>query len=76
MGLLGPVLGFCTGAVVGVYLAQNYALPPLQTVVDAGIVFARRLEENYRKGTPPPPPPPTRPQQSDAGWPPRPSSRE
>lgn len=33
----------------GVYVAQNYDVPNIKKLINTGIVFAKHLEENYRK---------------------------
>ena len=47
--------GFLVGTVGGVYLAQNYAIPPLQEGVDSLWRRAQHWEQQWRK--PPPDPP-------------------
>lgn len=37
------------GAVIGVYVAQNYDVPNVRKLYKTGLEMARHIEENYRK---------------------------
>jgi hypothetical protein len=49
MGIFRSSFSFSVGAFVGVYVAQNYTIPNLKTLVTTGVVVAKQLETQYRK---------------------------
>ncbi|KAL6979739.1 hypothetical protein U1Q18_021395 [Sarracenia purpurea var. burkii] len=49
MGLIRSSFSFMAGTVFGVYIAQNYNVPNIQKLIKTGLVFAKHIEENYRK---------------------------
>jgi hypothetical protein len=49
MGLIKSTFSFLVGTVVGVYVAQNYAVPNIKKLADSGLLIAQHIEETYRK---------------------------
>ncbi|XP_042495865.1 uncharacterized protein LOC122074941 [Macadamia integrifolia] len=49
MGIIRSTFSLMTGTVLGVYLAQNYNLPNIKKLANTGLLFAKHMEENYRK---------------------------
>jgi hypothetical protein len=49
MALFRMIFSFAAGTGVGIYLAQNYDLPSVQSAVDTAVVFGKRMDEMYRK---------------------------
>ncbi|KAG2677608.1 hypothetical protein I3843_12G107400 [Carya illinoinensis] len=49
MGLIKSTFSFMVGTVVGVYVAQNYAVPNIKKLAGTGLLIARHIEETYRK---------------------------
>ncbi|XP_031502988.1 uncharacterized protein LOC116266057 [Nymphaea colorata] len=49
MGIFKSSFSFMLGTVCGVYVAQNYNVPNIRKLVNTGIVFAKHIEESYRK---------------------------
>lgn len=51
MGLIRYFFSFNAGAVFGVYLAQTYSIPSLQSAVDFSTDTYKKLEHQYKKTT-------------------------
>lgn len=51
MGVVSYLFSFSAGAVFGVYLAQTYNIPSLQSAVDFGTETYKKLEHQYKKST-------------------------
>ena len=51
MGVISYFLSFSGGAVFGVYLAQTYNIPSLQSAVDFSAETYKKLEHQYKKTT-------------------------
>ncbi|KAH8938959.1 hypothetical protein BDL97_15G011100 [Sphagnum fallax] len=49
MGFIRSSFSFMAGTLLGVYIAQNYAVPNVKTLVTTGVVVAKQLETQYRK---------------------------
>ncbi|XP_018850627.2 uncharacterized protein LOC121236729 [Juglans microcarpa x Juglans regia] len=49
MGLIKSTFSFMMGTVVGIYVAQNYAVPNIKKLAGTGLLIARHIEETYRK---------------------------
>ncbi|KAG5539854.1 hypothetical protein RHGRI_020165 [Rhododendron griersonianum] len=49
MGIIRSAFKLTAGTMFGVYVAQNYDVPNIKKLINTGIVFAKHLEENYRK---------------------------
>ncbi|KAL6979740.1 hypothetical protein U1Q18_021396 [Sarracenia purpurea var. burkii] len=49
MGLIRSSFSFMPGTVFGVYVAQNYNVPNFQKLIKTRLIFAKHIEENYRK---------------------------
>jgi hypothetical protein len=49
MGIIRSSFSFTLGTMFGVYIAQNYSIPNIQTLVNTGIAIAKHMEEQYRK---------------------------
>jgi hypothetical protein len=53
MGLIRSSFQFTAGALVGIYVAQNYNVPSVTGLVNTGMVIVKHLEEQYRKPSKP-----------------------
>jgi hypothetical protein len=49
MGFIRSSFSFTLGALLGAYVAQNYAIPNVQTLITTGVVVVKQLETQYRK---------------------------
>ncbi|CAM6084593.1 unnamed protein product [Calypogeia fissa] len=49
MGIIRSSLSFTLGTLFGVYVAQNYNVPNIQTLFNTGYSVAKHMEEQYRK---------------------------
>ncbi|XP_024391989.1 uncharacterized protein [Physcomitrium patens] len=49
MGLIKSTFHFAGGALVGIYVAQNYNVPQVTGLVNTGLAIAKHFEEQYRK---------------------------
>ncbi|KAJ7548677.1 hypothetical protein O6H91_07G021900 [Diphasiastrum complanatum] len=49
MGLIRSSFSFSMGALVGVYIAQNYNVPNIQGLINTGLAMAKQMEHAYRK---------------------------
>lgn len=49
MGLIRSSSSFIIGAVVGVYVAQNYKVPNVKALVSTALSMAGHIEQAYRK---------------------------
>lgn len=52
MGLIRSSFSFFLGTVCGIYIAQNYSVPNVTSLVNTYLYRAKRIEETYRKPTP------------------------
>ncbi|CAN1178635.1 hypothetical protein LINPERPRIM_LOCUS37071 [Linum perenne] len=49
MGIFKSGFSLIAGTFFGIYVAQNYNVPNVKKLVDTGKVFAKHIEESYRK---------------------------
>ncbi|KMT07444.1 hypothetical protein BVRB_6g150640 [Beta vulgaris subsp. vulgaris] len=49
VGIIRASFSFMVGTVFGVYVTQNYDVPNMRKLADAGTAMFKHLEETYRK---------------------------
>eukprot|EP00295_Goniomonas_pacifica_P021428 CAMPEP_0175871522 /NCGR_PEP_ID=MMETSP0107_2-20121207/37183_1 /TAXON_ID=195067 ORGANISM="Goniomonas pacifica, Strain CCMP1869" /NCGR_SAMPLE_ID=MMETSP0107_2 /ASSEMBLY_ACC=CAM_ASM_000203 /LENGTH=53 /DNA_ID=CAMNT_0017189913 /DNA_START=10 /DNA_END=171 /DNA_ORIENTATION=- len=49
--MIRPLASFVVGSVSGVYLAQNYELPDMMSMVKALKVSLEEVDQEFRRGT-------------------------
>ncbi|XP_076898391.1 uncharacterized protein LOC143551937 [Bidens hawaiensis] len=49
MGIITTSFSFLLGAACGIFVAQNYNVPNINTLYKTGVVMAKQYEQNYRK---------------------------
>ncbi|XP_018469282.2 uncharacterized protein LOC108840987 [Raphanus sativus] len=49
MGIVRSSFSFLTGTVCGIYIAQNYNVPNINTLAHYALSKAKELEKKYRK---------------------------
>ncbi|KAM6557845.1 hypothetical protein CsatB_004864 [Cannabis sativa] len=49
MGIIKSAFTFMSATVFGIYIAQNYNVPNIKKLSDTALLFAKHIEENYRK---------------------------
>ncbi|KAF4389530.1 hypothetical protein G4B88_006589 [Cannabis sativa] len=49
MGIIKGAFTFMSATVFGIYIAQNYNVPNIKKLSDTALLFAKHIEENYRK---------------------------
>ncbi|KAG9441029.1 hypothetical protein H6P81_016883 [Aristolochia fimbriata] len=49
MGIFRMSFSFISGSLFGMYVAQNYSLPNVKTLANAGFKMVKFVEQTYRK---------------------------